>query len=294
MRRLGAGWIGLAAMAALGCRETSGRVALPEQPSAPRVISGNPDGNRPPSDGTSWMSGTLEPQRRSTLMAQVPGVVQRVIASEGQRVRAGDPLVVIRDEDYQLRLRQAQAGLDAAEAQARNAELQFRRLQELRNQEAVPQSQLDVAEAGWKAARAQIEVAAANLALARKALRDTVISAPYDGVVVRRMISEGESATAMPPTPLVVVEKTDPLELKLQVPAAEADRVAAGTPLKIRLPASGQEIDGQVARMVPSANPGSRAFMAIVEIPNPDGSLRAGVYGEARLASPTSTGGSSR
>ncbi|HOU54193.1 MAG TPA: efflux RND transporter periplasmic adaptor subunit [Myxococcota bacterium] len=293
--RLGrTGWIGLAALAVVGCQESSGKVALPEQPTAGAVVVGTAAEVRPTDSGTSWMSGTLEPYRRSTLMAQVPGVVQKVLAAEGQRVRAGDPLVVIRDEDYQLRLRQAQAGLEAAEAQARNAELQYRRLQELRSQEAVPQSQLDVLEAGWKAAKAQIEVASANLALARKALRDTVITAPYDGIVVRRMISEGESATAMPPTPLVVVEKTDPLELKLQVPSSQADRVAVGTPLKIRLPASGQEMDAQVTRLVPSANPGSRAFLAVVEIPNPDGALRAGVYGEARLASPDGTGGTSR
>lgn len=286
--------MGLAALAMVGCQESSGKVALPERPTAEAVVVGTAAETRPTDSGTSWMSGTLEPYRRSTLMAQVPGVVQKVLAAEGQRVRAGDPLVVIRDEDYQLRLRQAQAGLEAAEAQARNAELQYRRLQELRSQEAVPQSQLDVLEAGWKAAKAQIEVASANLALARKALRDTVITAPYDGIVVRRMISEGESATAMPPTPLVVVEKTDPLELKLQVPSSQADRVAVGTPLKIRLPASGQEIDAQVTRLVPSANPGSRAFLAVVEIPNPDGALRAGVYGEARLASPDGTGGTSR
>lgn len=293
--RLGrTGWIGLAALAVVGCQESSGKVALPEQPTAGAVVVGTAAEARPADSGTSWMSGTLEPYRRSTLMAQVPGVVQKVLAAEGQRVRAGDPLVVIRDEDYQLRLRQAQAGLEAAEAQARNAELQYRRLQELRSQEAVPQSQLDVLEAGWKAAKAQIEVASANLALARKALRDTVITAPYDGIVVRRMISEGESATAMPPTPLVVVEKTDPLELKLQVPSSQADRVAVGTPLKIRLPASGQEMDAQVTRLVPSANPGSRAFLAVVEIPNPDGALRAGVYGEARLVSPDGTGGTSR
>lgn len=294
MRRPEAAWIGWVLLAALGCQESSGKVALPEQPTAAPVTVGMAAEARPTQDGTSWMSGTLEPQRRSTLMAQVPGVVQEVIAAEGHRVRAGDPLVVIRDEDYQLRLRQAQAGLAAAEAQAQNAELQFRRLRDLRSQEAVPQSQLDVVEAGWKAARAQIEVASANLALARKALRDTVIRAPYDGVVVRRLISEGESATAMPPTPLVVVEKTDPLELKLQVPASEVDRVAEGTALKIRLPASGREIDARVSRIVPSANPGSRAFLTIVEIPNPDGTLQAGVYGEARLASPEGTGGTTR
>jgi len=280
-------------LATPGCQESSGKVALPEQP-APVVITGTAAAQRPDTVGTSWMSGTLEPHRRSTLMAQVPGVVQKVLAAEGQRVRAGEPLVVIRDEDYQLRLRQAQAGLDAAEAQAHNAELQLRRLRELRSQEAVPQSQLDVLEAGWKAAQAQIEVASANLALARKALRDTVVTAPYDGIVVRRMISEGESATAMPPTPLVVVEKTDPLELKLQVPAAEADRVQVGTRLRIRMPASGQEIDGQVARLVPSANPGSRSFLTIVEIPNPDGALRAGVYAEARLKDQNGAGGEAR
>lgn len=234
--------------------------------------------------GNSTMTGTTEPHRRSTLMPIVPGIVEKVLVGEGDRVKAGEALVVLKTEDFQLRFRQAQAGLEAAQAQFDNADVQYKRLQSLRGKEAIPQSQLDQVEAGWKGAKAGLSNAQVMMDMARKALHDTTIYAPYDALVVRRMISEGESAMAMPPSPLVVLEQTAVLDLKLQVPAGEITRVTDGTPVQVRFPATGQEVLATVLRVVPSANPGSRTFTAIVELPNEDGALKAGLYAEARLA----------
>jgi len=236
--------------------------------------------------GNATMTGTTEPHRRSTLMPIVPGIVEKVLVSEGQRVKAGEAMVVLKTEDFQLRFRQAQAGLEAAQAQFDNADVQYKRLQSLRGKEAIPQSQLDQVEAGWKAAKAGLSNAQVMMDMAKKALRDTTIFAPYDALVVRRMISEGESAMAMPPSPLVVLEQTAVLDLKLQIPAGEIALVPDGTPVRVRFPATGQEIDATVLRVVPSANPGSRTFTAVIELPNEDGALKAGLYAEARLAAP--------
>lgn len=290
--------LSLLPLAATACGNNAAKASLPASPPArPAVTATGSDAPaeaaRPAAPlaspwavGNATMTGTTEPHRRSTLMPIVPGIVEKVLVDEGQRVKAGEALVVLKTEDFQLRFRQAQAGLEAAQAQYDNADVQYKRLQSLRGKEAIPQSQLDQVEAGWKAAKAGLSNAQVMMDMAKKALHDTTIYAPYDALVVRRMISEGESAMAMPPSPLVVLEQTAVLDLKLQVPAGEIARVTDGTPVRVRFPATGQEVDATVLRVVPSANPGSRTFTAIIELPNEDGALKAGLYAEARLAAP--------
>jgi multidrug efflux system membrane fusion protein len=216
-------------------------------------------------------------------MPVVPGIVEKIHFSEGDRVKAGAPLVSLKTEDFVLRSRQADAGMAAAQAQFDAATLAFDRTRGLRGKEAVSQGQLDQVEAGYKGAKAGLDNAKVMLDMVHKALRDTTVYAPYDALVVRRLISEGESALTMPPSPLAVIEQTALLDLKLQVPAAHLASLAEGTPLVVRFPATGQEVKAVVKRVVPSANPGSRTFTVIVELPNEDGALKAGLYAEARL-----------
>jgi len=247
----------------------------PEQPVRPAL--------RPPASSNATLTGTTEPHRRSTLMPVVPGIVDKILFAEGQSVKAGDPLVVLKTEDFVLRVRQAEAGVEAATAQYDAAALAYERMRSLRGKEAIAQGQLDQVEAGYKAAKAGLSNAKVMSDMAHKALRDTTIYCPYDAVVTHRLISEGESALTMPPSPLAVIEQTGLLDLKLQVSATELGRLGVGTPLVVRFPATNQDVKAKVDYVVPSANPGSRTFTIIVELPNADGSLKAGLYAEARL-----------
>jgi len=288
-------------LAAPACGDRTAKASLPATPPArpavtatgsdsPAVAPVSKDAKASPAtQGAATMTGTTEPHRRSTLMPIVPGIVEKVLFSEGQRVKAGQPLVMLKTEDFTLRVRQAEAGLEAAQAQFDNAALAYERMRGLRGKEAVAQGTLDQVEAGYKAAKAGLSNARVMLDMARKAYRDLTITAPYDAVVVRRMISEGESAMVMPPAPVAVIEQTDLLDLKLQVPAAELSRLSEGTPLVVRFPATGQEVPATVKFVVPSANPGSRTFTVLVELPNEDGALKAGLFAEARLAAKGST-----
>jgi RND family efflux transporter MFP subunit len=213
----------------------------------------------------------------------VNGVVAKVLVREGQRVKAGETLVVLQSEMFAIGVRQADAGLQAARAGLEAAELGVGRARRLRGSESMPQAQLDGAEAQYKGAKAQVALAEAGLDQARKALRDTVITAPYDAVVVRRLVNEGEFAAMMPPTPLVVLEEGGIVDLRLNVPSTLLGRLAEGDPLAIRFPATGREIQGKVTRVVPSVNPMTRSFNVLVELPDPEGTLQPGLYAEARM-----------
>jgi RND family efflux transporter MFP subunit len=138
-------------------------------------------------------------------------------------------------------------------------------------------------DARYKGAKAGLAAAETAVAIGQKALHDSVVRAPFDGLIVKRFVNEGEYASVMPATQLVTIEEIDPVDLRIQVPSSDMAQVTVGAPVHVRLPATGQELDLRLTRVVSASDPRTRTFSAIVEIPNPDHSLRSGLYAEVTL-----------
>jgi multidrug efflux pump subunit AcrA (membrane-fusion protein) len=113
------------------------------------------------------------------------------------------------------------------------------------------------------------------------------VLAPFAGIVVKRHVNEGEYAAMMPPTPVITLEEIDPIDLRIQVPSANMDRVHVGDPVRVRFPANAREVMGKIARIVPANDPRTRSFSAIVELTNSDHSLRSGLYAEVEMTQDT-------
>ena len=233
--------------------------------------------------GSPFLSGTTEAHRKSTLTPKVSSAITRVHVREGDMVKQNQPLVTLDTRDFVLRSQQAEAARDGAKVQLDAAKLDWTRIQSLLAEKAVPQSQFDMIDARYKGAKAGLAAAETAVAMARKALNDSVVRAPFDGLVIKRFVNEGEYASVMPATQLVTIEEIDPVDLRIQVPSADMSQVAVGSPVHVRLPATGQEMDLRLTRVVPSSDPRTRTFSAIVEIPNSDHNLRSGLYAEVTL-----------
>jgi RND family efflux transporter MFP subunit len=229
------------------------------------------------------LSGTTEAHRKSTLTPKVSSAVTRVHVREGDMAKQGQPLVTLDTRDFVLRSQQAEAARDGAKVQLDAAKLDWTRIQALLAEKAVPQSQFDMIDARYKGAKAGLAAADTAVAMARKALNDSVVRAPFDGLIVKRFVNEGEYASVMPATQLVTIEEIDPVDLRIQVPSTDMAQVTVGSPVHVRLPATGQELDLRLTRVVSSSDPHTRTFSAIVEIPNRDHSLRSGLYAEVTL-----------
>jgi RND family efflux transporter, MFP subunit len=234
-------------------------------------------------NASPFLSGTTEAHRKSTLTPKVSSAVTRVHVREGDMVKQGQPLVTLDTRDFILRSQQAEAARDGARVQLDAAKLDWTRIQSLLAEKAVPQSQFDMIDARFKGAKAGLAAAETAVAMGQKALHDSVVRAPFDGLVVKRFVNEGEYASVMPATQLVTIEEIDPVDLRIQVPANNMGQVAVGDPVHVRLPATGQELDLRLTRVVSASDPRTRTFAAIVEIPNPDHSLRSGLYAEVTL-----------
>jgi RND family efflux transporter MFP subunit len=214
----------------------------------------------------------------------VSSTVTRVLVRDGDIVKNGQALVVLDTQDFALRTQQAEAALQAAKVQVDAAKLDWNRTKSLLGDKAVPQSQFDMIDARLKGAQAGVLQAETAVAMGRKALRDATIHAPFNGIIVKRLVNEGEYASVMPATPLVIVEEVDPLDLRIQIPSTDLNKAKAGDTMKVRFPAIGQTLEARLTRVVAAMDPRTRTFSAIAELPNKDHTLRSGLYAEVSFA----------
>jgi RND family efflux transporter MFP subunit len=267
------------------------------------------------------VTGTLAAVEEVTVSSEVEGRVLRIAADLGDRVSAGQPLVVLDPEKLQYRLDQQRAALGRAMArygvvdldaplppiertpdvqkalaERAQAEQSFRRAEELSKRELLPQQQLDDAEATLKAKRADYESALqgarnlradidserATLKLAEAELRDSTIRAPFDAFIQKRLVSLGGFVKTQ--TPVMSLVKVDPLKLTAEVPEKMAAWVKIGQALSLSVEAQpGTPITGEIARLSPAVNPQTRAFPLEGRVPNPGGRLKPGSFARVHI-----------
>jgi membrane fusion protein (multidrug efflux system) len=214
------------------------------------------------------VSGDVEASRSGNLGFQVPGRVVRVWPEEGEFVQAGEPLAQLDTTEYHLQLVMASAA-------ARQAEDQFKRLQQMYDQQGIPPADFVKMETGLQQARAQ-------MALVRNHLANTRLVAPLAGAVARRGIEVGEMAA--PGMPVFTIIATDPIQIRAGVPEAEVGRIRVGQTAEIRVPAMpNQKFYGKVKLVGVAADPMSRTFTVKITVPNARRTLRPGMIAEARI-----------
>lgn len=145
---------------------------------------------------------------------------------------------------------------------------------------------LEKAKADALAARSRLAVAQADERRTAAMLDYMLIRAPFDGVVVERNVHTGHLVQAGAGTrePLLIVMRTDPVRVMIDVPEVDAVLITPETKIEIRIPSlPGSLWEGTITRSSWSLNSTSRTMSAEVHIPNPDGKWRPGQYVQARL-----------
>ena len=200
-------------------------------------------------------AGTVQSRRRSEISPGIPGLVVEIPARKGARVKQGDVLLRLNDHEHKAQAELAQRSLEAARAMADQARLeadhadrQWKRTEGLAQQQVVSDTAMDLdrtraltTQAALAAAQARIQEAQASLEAAHATLEKTVITAPFDGVVLDVTTEVGEWISPSPPgVPIPpVLDLIDPEALYLSAPIDEADvaRLRTGLPVRITLDA---------------------------------------------------------
>jgi multidrug efflux pump subunit AcrA (membrane-fusion protein) len=267
------------------------------------------------------VTGTLAAADQVTISSQSEGVVSRIAVDLGDRIRTGQVMVDLDREKLQYSLDQQRAALARAlaryganapgelppteqtpEVQKAAAELgrdkqAAARATELHKKQLIPRQVLDDAESTLRAQqatydaalqnarnlRADIDAAAASVKLAERQLRDASITAPFDGVVEKRLVSLGEFVKTQ--TPVMSIVRVDPLKLVSEIPEAMAPWIGVGQTVELRVDAYPDKVlTGKVSRISPAVNTQTRAFPFEALVANADALLKPGTFARAHLS----------
>jgi len=219
---------------------------------------------------TNSRAGTVKARRRAQISPEVGGRAVVIPHREGEMVKAGDVLLRLNDSVLQGQLTVSQSALQTAQAQRQQtctgAERSRRELARQRKLAAdgiisadsldAMQSATQAADAACRAAQANIEQARAGIGLAERAAGQTVIRAPFDGILAKISIELGEFTTPSPPgLPIPpIIDLIDPASIYISAPMDEADsaRIQPGLPARITIDSyPGKGFPGRVKRLAP-------------------------------------------
>jgi len=228
-------------------------------------------------------TGSVEAARRASPGTILAGRVTKILKREGQRVRQHETLARVESGDVAARVAQAEAAVVSAQAAETNARLMRDRLGRLVAKQAASPKSLEDATTAHDAALANLHAADEGVRAARVMLSYGDVLAPFDGVIVKRLAEEGD--TASPGVPLFVVEDTARMKVEAAIPESAAHGLASGAPVTVVVDgAQGPAREAALAEILPSADPATRTVVARVLLDNSDGALRPGMFARLRFA----------
>jgi RND family efflux transporter MFP subunit len=232
------------------------------------------------------ITGSVQPERKADLRAEVSAVVLQVLKENGEAVKRGDVLVKLDETAIRDSLSSAEQASRSASQALDQAERQLERLKTLRASGMTSASALDDAEVRRNAAQSEVAAARTRAVLARQQLQRTQVRAPFDGVVSDRKVSAGDTA-AIGKEMLKVIDPTS-MRFEGRVSADKISSVKVGQPVSFRVNGYGeQEFQGVVKRIDPSANDVTRQVEVLVGFINGVQPKVSGLYGEGRIDSDT-------
>ena len=232
-----------------------------------------------------WLpvSGTLQPVHQAIVKAKVAGDVSSFTVREGEAVRAGQKIAHIESADLQSRLTDRLGAVESARAQLALAEKTRAMNIRLLNDKFISQNAFDNAESSFSVARGSVKSAEAQVQLAKNALADADVVAPLAGIVAKRHVQPGEKL-AIEAAIVTIVDLTA-LELQAMVPAIDVPELRIGMPVELAVDGFGERrFQGRIERITPATEPGTRAILVYVGLPNPDSTLRSGMFSTGRIA----------
>ena len=237
---------------------------------------------REPLERTVPLSGTLRPLVEAEVRAKVAGQVLEVTVREGDPVKEGQVLARLDPTELRARVAAREAELAAARSQLALAAKTLEQQRALATQGFISRNALLSAESSFEVAQARVGTARAELALAREALNDAVVRAPFSGTLAARLVDPGERVAV--DGPMLRIVDLDPLALEAPVPAENIGEVRVGQPVTFRVQGFGaREFRGHIERINPTTAEGSRSIPAHVIVENPEAALRGGLFATGEL-----------
>ena len=310
----------VAALLSAACSGERTSAAAPKEPSAVAVHVAVVQSQA--IDRFLRVTGSLSADEKADVAAEIGGRVIGTPVERGTHVKAGAELIRLSATEADASLREADANAQQLEARLGLttgqpfdpakvpdvltakasldwAESDFNRIKALLDQKVVSQAEYDQKLTAVNSARQQyqlaqnvaqqsyrnLQAARARVDLARKASADTVVRAPFDGIVAERLVSTGDYVQRA--TKVATVVRIDPVRVELTVPEQYLSQVRAGQAVRLSVDAYPNEVFTAKVRFVsPALKSDQRALTVEALAPNADGRLKPGLFATALLQQP--------
>jgi RND family efflux transporter MFP subunit len=226
-------------------------------------------------DVLEW-PGTVRSRTEVQVAPKLLARIKEIRVEVGTSVKADDVLAVLDDRDLISKVEQAKSALGASEAQAVQSEAEHRRVKGLFEKEAATARDLEAAQARARSARAQVDQARQAVTEAEVGLSESVLRAPFEGVITEKWAQAGD--TAVPGKPLVTLQDPRRLRLEAHIPESCARKAALGMDVRVRIDSLGRETTGRIEEIAPVADPESRTFLLKASLAPGEG-IRPGMFG---------------
>ncbi len=242
--------------------------------------------------------GTIDPETEIEIKSKISGVVKKLFADAGEFVQAGDPLVEIRPDPTPLELAEAKRNVEIATITFKNAESEYRRLQQLKQKGLISQQEFEVAEKTYQEASVRMEMSQERLALLEQGKItianthiETIVKAPTDGFILERQIDVGDPIVPLTSyqagTSIFIMADMSQLLFKGTVDEIDVGKLKEGLPAEIQVGAlPDKPVKGTVSKISLKARKEDNTTVFPIEIavvPTNDVVLRAGYSANANI-----------
>ncbi|HVP63800.1 MAG TPA: efflux RND transporter periplasmic adaptor subunit [candidate division Zixibacteria bacterium] len=258
-----------------------------ERGSIATVLTVHPKAEAP--DEELVLPGSLQAFKESPIFARTSGYLVQWYKDIGSRVKQGDLLAKIDTPEVDQELNQARAARQQILAQMQLAKISADRWENLRKTDSVSQQETDQQTSGYQQAQANLAAADANVRRLEQLESFKNVYAPFPGVLTRRNVDPGALINAgAGGQPMFNLAQVDPLRVFTSVPQAYAPYIRVGAKATVTLQEfPGQKFQATIARTSDSIDPTTRTLLTEVDVPNKDGRLLPGSYGQVHFAVPS-------
>jgi membrane fusion protein, multidrug efflux system len=232
------------------------------------------------------LPASLQAYEESPIYARTTGYLLRWYKDIGSRVNKGELLAEIDTPEIDQELSQARAARQQIVAQLELAKISAERWENLRKTDSVSQQETDMQSSAFQQAKANLAASDANVRRLEQLESFKHVYAPFSGVLIKRNVDPGALINAgSGGVELFVLAKVDPLRVFTNVPQAYSPAIKNGMEAYITLQEiPGQKFRGTVARTAEAIDPATRTLLTEVDVPNKDGRLLRGSFGEVHLS----------
>ncbi len=222
-------------------------------------------------------SGKLEAEKQSNLSTRIMGQISRIYAKPGQKVKKGDLLIQIRNQDILAKKAQVEASKIEATTAYESAKKDLARFEALYKSKSASEKEIDDIRTHFKMAEARVNAASQMEKEVEETMRYASIRAPYSGVITSKFVQEGDMAN--PGMPLLSMESPSKWKVIARIPEADIARLKLNDSVKVKFSSNNVTIDGVIAEINPSStNTGNQFEAKVILSDNESASLYSGMH----------------